>query len=171
MPSQPSTADLTRLCLELVEREEAHLAAVLESLDEVATGLRGNDAAALAASLQRQDSVVQAGLQVRQARHTFRESAARSLQTTPAAITLERVSRNLSAVEARRVLQARDRLRRLTREVEDRMRRNALLTHYYLEFLQKFFAQITGGQAQCDRYGPQGKLRPAACGFLLHARG
>jgi hypothetical protein len=167
----PATAELARLSAELIEREEAHLAAVLESLGAVAAGLRGNDAAALAATLQLQDSLAHAGLQVRQARQAFREAAAKALHVSPAAVTLEAVSRSLSPLESRRVLLARARLRSLTRAVEDRMRRIALLTHHYLDFLQKFFAQITGGQPQCDRYGPQGRLRPAACGSLLHARG
>ena len=114
MPTQPATTELVRECAELIEREESHLAAVMASLGEIGAGLRGNDAAARAA-LERQDAVVQAGVHLRHARQSFRDTAARTLHMSADTVTLEVVSRSLSPAEGRRVMLARDRLRGLHR--------------------------------------------------------
>jgi hypothetical protein len=68
------------------------------------------------------------------------------------------------------VLQRRQELHRLAADAEMLGGDIALFSHYFLDFLRRFFVQLTGGR-NSGRYGPEGLRRESVCGSLMQAQG
>ena len=86
-------------------------------------------------------------------------------------VTLEQAAQALP-LESRRGLQAaRQRLRGLASEIAKVNHANALVCHYFQDFVQRFLVELTGGAGAGGRYGRDGALHAPACGSLLQAQG
>jgi hypothetical protein len=163
-------AELTRLCLDHLHDEEACWQRVLATLPTVQQALAGGKWTALADTLEAQAQAAQECERVHRARQQLRVRLAEHLQAPAGTLTLEAAAQRLPAPERRQVLVRRDSLRLQAEEAQRRSRACTSLAQYHLDFIQRLFGDLTGG-GDVGRYGPQGTMRPAACGSLIQARG
>lgn len=167
-----SIAALGEQCLLHLERETAVMSTAGEMLEHLQTAVRASDPRKLAQALHAQESACRDILDMKQQRQSFREHAARTLQIPVQAVTLSRLGDVMSAETRNAMLEKRDALRSCVADVERRTREIALVSHYFLDFVQRFFAEITGTASAGSRYGPHGQPSThAACGSLLQAQG
>jgi hypothetical protein len=169
-PEADGALQLARLCCAQLDREQAHLETARAVLRQVYAAALASKPQPLADLLARQKSVAQDAESVRAERARFRAQAAAVLGTSADTVTLREIARHLPAGIAQLVLQRRQELHRLSGEVQGIGRDIALFSHYFLDFLERFFIQLTGGR-NSGRYGPEGLRREAVCGSLLQAQG
>ncbi len=169
-PTRQGHDGLARLCLDHLALEEAHVRATLASLRTVRAALLANDQAALDDALMRHEGTVRRGEELRRARDGFRQEIGELLGLAPGEVNLSLLCSRLPA-DAGATLSARQEgLRRDAAEADHLNRSNAVLLHYCLDFLQRFFQDLTGRPAEV-RYGPAGALRDTPSGSLIDARG
>lgn len=167
-------ARLAELGLKHLEREETLLEATLSALQRIRVALLAGDLEVLAETQRQHEELVRAGNVLRQERARFRQEAAQLLGGTSSAgesVTLQTLAARLPGEAGEQLAQGRERLRRLAREVEHLNGSNVSLIYYCLDFLDRFFMEITGREPSGGRYGPSGTHQEAACGSILEARG
>ena len=158
------------MCFDHVAREEAHLRDVLDSLRAVRAALLGNDREALDGALRRHEETLRGGEELDRARSGFRREAAGPLGLAPSEISLTALAARLPEAARRDLAARQETLRRAAAEADHLNRSNAALLHTCLDFLRRFFADLTGRPAD-GRYGPSGPLRDTPSGSLIDARG
>jgi hypothetical protein len=163
-------ARFTSVCLAHVEREEAVLKSVRESLLQVRAALLCHDMAALKEALARQADEVLAAEELHHLRNTFREDTAKKLGLAPHAITLRLLAAHVAPEPGARLTHGRERLRRLSEEVDQLNRDNAVLVRHGLDFFRHLLSALTGGTPGGNGYDRAGAPRKAVCGSLLKAR-
>jgi hypothetical protein len=183
-------AELAKLCLLHLECEEALLAASADVLREVyAAAIEGNRQG-MADAIQRQQGAETALAALRLERDSFRRQAGAHLGIPAQAITVNQLALHFGHRPAAmglgpnadgrqpkagqeissRLLQKRQSLQEKVAEVKRLGGDITLLSHYVLDFLKRFFVELTGG-VKCGRYGPEGLRHEPACGSLLQAKG
>jgi hypothetical protein len=168
-PLEPNES-LGHVCLEHLAQEEAQLDATLDALQGVRAAVLGCDPAALGAALAYQEKIAQLAEFLGERRSALRHYAATRLGLTPTSVTLETLSAHVPPLTASQIAAARVRLRRQAAEIDQLNRSNASLISYSLDFLQRFFDDLTG-RPRDGRYGPSGALQTASSGSLINARG
>jgi hypothetical protein len=169
-PPPPAEASLAELSLSHLKREEAVLTATLTALEENQRALRGGSLEALAAAAAQQAEATRSAEEMKAQRRHFRAQAAALLQVPPEDVTLSALAAHLPPHLAAQLWQSRQRLRQLAGAVDKLNTANAGLLYYCLDFLHRFFRELTGRRAT-GRYGPGGKPEAAGCGPLLDFRG
>jgi hypothetical protein len=171
LPTPPRSSEgLARLCLDHVAHEQAQLGAALALLNDVRAALLGRDHAALAGALARHRATAGGAEETTRRRADFQRQAADFLGVPPASVTLDLLAARLPADAAGHVADARARLRQLAADVERLNASNASLLYYCLDFLRRFFDQLTG-RPRDGRYGPAGTPAAAPAASLIDARG
>jgi hypothetical protein len=170
LPESADSLRLVRLCSAHLDREQAHLETTREVLRKVYAAARASKPQELSDLLERQKNVAEATAGIRAERERFRAEAGCLMGIAVEAVTVGEIARRLPAGIAQHVLERRRQLQRLAGEVESLGRDVALFGHYFLDFLQRFFVQLTGGR-NSGRYGPEGRRREPVCGSLLQAQG
>jgi hypothetical protein len=162
-------ATLARLCLEHVAREEAQLGATRDAVGAIRDALLGKNQDALAAALERHEEAARRGEELNLRRDAFRRDVARKLGVPHESVTLDLLADRFPDM-AGAIAQSQARLRQLAAEVERLNHSNAALLSYCLDFLQRFFDQLTG-TPRVRRYGPSGALTASSIDSLINARG
>jgi flagellar biosynthesis/type III secretory pathway chaperone len=160
---------LDQMCHAHLDQEEAVLESAAEVLRQVHAAVVEGQREKMAELLERQVAIARALDRVRQQRERFCQQAAAVLGTEAHPVTLRKLADQMPAILRERLLQRRQHLHRLAGEVERLGRDVALLSHYFLEFLQRFFMALTGGHS--GRYGREGIRQQPACGSFLRAQG
>ncbi len=152
-------------------REEILLGRALASLRRVRAALLHNDLPELAAALGEQTVLAQDTEAVRQARVDLLLELALALDLSFEESTLSVLLDRLPAKAAQPLADYRERLRKLAREADSLNRGNAALVNCCLGFVQRLLSDLTGGEANGERYTPAGKHSMTAYGTLVRARG
>lgn len=169
-PLSAELAQLAHLSLDHLEREEAFLNANLNGLELLRSALLDHDHGALKDALREQEDLARVRERLFQERALFRQQAALLLDAAPARVCLSLVVERLRGKPAERLARRREQLAEKARELERLGQSTAALTNHCLDFLNRFFLEITGGQ--CDgRYSPKGGRAPGACGSFIEMRG
>jgi hypothetical protein len=145
------------------------LRALLNELRQTRADLMSRDHHRLQAALQRQQSLPEARRQLDEERAAFRRHAATALRLDPGTLTLQRLAELLAEPQRAQLAAACVRLQKLVVEANRLNQNNAALLYYCLEFLNRFFADLTGGGSAS--YTQAGRQSSAAAGKLLEARG
>jgi hypothetical protein len=161
---------LIQLCDAHLDREEAHLETTREALREIYTAAVAGRPQELADVVQRREDTARGTAEMRGERQGFRTEAGAMLSIPAESVTLRTLAGHMPAALGQRLLQRRQKLLDLAHAVDHQARDIALLSHYFLEFLQRFFIELTGGR-KSGRYGPEGLRREPICGSLLQAQG
>lgn len=167
---QGNADDLAQVCLEHLERERSHLETIKQLLDQTHTVLLSANPAGLAAVMQQQQQAAEATAKMRQDRASFRQDIARACAVIPATVTLPWLASILGEEMRQRLLQERQALEHMSAEVRQVLESNAAMMFFCLDFLQRFFADLSGTQPS-GCYGPVGALQEAPCGSIIEARG
>ncbi len=167
---QGNADNLARVCLEQLERERSHLETIKQLLDQTHATLLSADPGGLAVVMQQQQQAAEATAKMRQDRASFRQEIARAWAVLPATVTLPWLANVLGEEMGQRLLQERQALQHLSAEVRKVLESNAALMFFCLDFLQRFFADLSGSQPS-GCYGPVGALQEAPCGSIIEARG
>jgi len=170
LPESADSLRLVQLCSAHLDREQAHLETTRELLRKVYAAALASKPQGLADLLERQKSTAEASAGIRAERERFRTEAGNLLGIATQAVTVREIARRLPAGIAQHLLERRRELHGLAVEVEGLGRDIALFSHYFLDFLRRFFIQLTGGRGS-GRYGPEGLRREPVCGSLLQAQG
>lgn len=132
--------------------------------------LLSHDQGALDEALTLHQGTVRRGEELRQQRDRFRQEIAHLLGIPAHEVTLSLLRAHLPEEASAAVAAAQARLQEQSAEVERLNRANAALMRSCLDFLQRFFGDLTGRPAE-GRYGPGGVLRETPSGSLIDARG
>lgn len=165
----PDAVSLAHAWTQHADREQAHLARVLDVLRTTIAALRAGrwrDAAALAD----QHELVGESQDLRQARADILQRGA-ALGTAPGEFTLRELAQAVPEELRHELLRRRARLREAALEVKEAAATCAFLARHHLDFLQRFLLELAGSPADACRYGPAGQLRPPTCGALIQAQG
>jgi hypothetical protein len=161
---------LAKLCLLHLDCEQALLAATEDVLRQVyAAAIEGNRPG-MTLALKHQEGAEKALAELRQQRDSFRRQAGACLGIPAESVTLNGLAPYFRPEILTRLLEKRQCLQKKVTQVQRLGRDIALLSHYILDFLKRFFVDITGGM-KCGRYGREGLRHEPACGSLLQAKG
>lgn len=169
--TEPDATTLSLACLAHMQQEEAMLAETLESLQQVRTALRGGSLDSLKDALDRQARIARASVELRDRRANLRRDMAVVLGVPPRSVTLTMLVAWLPGDAGARLASCRDRLNGMAAEVDRLNRANAALVGQSLDFLERFFIEITGGDRGGAGYSPAGATRAPALGSIIEARG
>jgi hypothetical protein len=161
---------VAQLCLEHLDVEDAHWSSVVAVLRPLQQALTRGQWQALAESAPAQEEIAQQNERMRPLRQRLRERLAATMRVPADAVSLDQVVPKLLPSARQRVAEVRAHVRAQAAEAQSLSKACALLAHYHLEFLTRFFSELTGG-IEVGRYGREGTLRPAACGSIIQARG
>jgi hypothetical protein len=165
--SRKGLMELAQRCLAQLDREETHLEDTRKVLGTAYAAAVSGQSQGMAQALERQAEAVAA---MRREREAFRQEAGAWLNLPVHEVTLQKLARHLPSDIAQRLLQRRAQLRARCTEVQRLVGELALLSHYVLDFLKRFFIELTGG-VKCGRYGPEGLRQEPVYGSLLRAQG
>jgi len=168
MNSAPS---LARLCLDQVHLEEAYLAEAKGTLVRMRASLLTSAPAGLAEVLQQEEACGRRGQAMGQQRRRFRRAVADRLGWRPEEVTLKKLVELVPADDRVLLMQARERIHTQVRELQQLTQANGVLILYFLDFVQRFFLELTGAGNNGERYSARGARQPAACGSLLQLQG
>lgn len=169
--TEPSATTLSLACLAHMQQEEAMLAETLESLRRVRAALRGGSIDSLKDALNRQARIAHASSELRERRAKLRREMAAALGVPPHGVTLKMLAARLPGEAGARLASCRDRLNAMATEVDRLNRANAALVGQSLDFLERFFIEITGGDRGGSGYSPAGATREPTLGSIIEARG
>ena len=151
-------------------REEALLAATLDSLREVRAAIMSADWVKLPELLAFQDHLGGDAADVARKREALRERASRQAGVPASEVTLRVLAASLPAARAAGLLETRERLALAGREAETLRRAVVTLVGFSLGFHQKMLEGLAGGRGPA-RYSAAGTWRGAAFGSLIQAKG
>jgi hypothetical protein len=151
-------------------REEALLAATLDSLGEVRAAIVAADWGKLPGLLGFQDRLADDAADLARERDAVREAASRRTGVPAAEVTLRVLASALPAEKSAGLLATRERLALRAREADVLRRAVVTLVRFSLGFHQKMLEGLAGGRGP-DRYSAAGTWRGAAFGSLIQARG
>jgi hypothetical protein len=169
--TESGVTTLSLACLAHMQQEEAMLAETLESLEQVRTALRGGGIDALKDALDRQTRIAHASAELRDRRAKLRRQMSAVLGVAPHVVTIKMLAARLPGEAGARLASCRDRLNEMAARVDRVNRANAALVGQSLDFLERFFIEITGGERDGTGYGPAGDTREPALGSIIEARG
>lgn len=162
---------LSLACLAHMQQEEAMLAETLDSLRLVRAALRGGSLDSLKDALDRQARLAHASQELRERRARLRREMSAVLGIAPQSVTLKMLAARLPGDAGTRLASCRDRLSAMAAEVDHLNRANAALVGQSLDFLERFFIEITGGDRGGAGYSSAGATRAPALGSIIEARG
>jgi hypothetical protein len=171
---QPSGLDAGKLISDWAEhlgQEEILLTASLQVLQQVRAALVQDDQAALTQANQQQEEMVKRNEELGEKRARLLQATASLLGTVPQSVTLRTVTERFPGDAALRLLDSRDRLRKLAVEVDEWNRGNALVVGHCLHFVQEMLRGLTHCESTGACYGPAGLYQETSCGSILSARG
>ena len=147
------------------------LAETLASLREIRAALRGGGMSALADALDRQARIARASQELNDRRAKLRRDMAAVLGVAPQQVTLGMLAARLPGEAGDRLARCRERLNDMATEIDRLNSANAALVGHSLDFLERFFIEITGGDRGAAAYGPTGDTRQPAVRSIIEARG
>ena len=162
---------IAQTCLAHLDEEEGVLAATQDMLARLRVAVLAGEPRKLAEALHAQEPTARALIGIRQQRQQLCQEAAALMKVPADTISLSKLAGCCPPGLAKRLLDKRAPLRARAAEVDRLTRDIALLSHSFLDFLQRFFVEITGNGNCSGRYGPAGVRREPACGALLQAQG
>ena len=165
-----AAAALAARCLDHLRVEEMFRARAVAVLHAVQQALSVGRWSALADLAPVQEQLGQESEQLGSARRRLCAEASAVLGVPAEELTLEQIARRLPEPDRARVLEQRGALRAGARETHRLAQVCSVVARYHLDFIQRFFAELTG-RADGACYGPEGTLQPSACRSLLQARG
>ena len=143
----------------------------LESLRQVRAALTQGNFASLNAALAQQGKTSRAADELRERRTKLRRKLASVLGVAPQTVTVQMLAVRLAGDTGERLTACRNRLRIMAAEVDRLNRANAALVSQSLDFLERFFVEITGGEHGGRSYDCSGTSRQSECGSIIEARG
>lgn len=162
---------LTTTFLQRLDAEEQLLRQALETTAELYEALRRGNIAAVKAAQPRQEQLA-AGLSETATR---REAAANdlgiALGLAPKGLTLAAIADKLEDETAGRVRSTRDRLIRITQQLQDFQLKNANLIRHLRSYFRSVLCALTKAGDVPVRYGATGARLNPAYGAAIKARG
>lgn len=169
--SESKATTLSLACLAHMQQEEAILAETLDSLRQVRTALREGNLDSLKSALERQGRIAQASAELREGRASLRQEMSTALGIPVQNVTLMVLAARLPGDVADHLASCRARLSNMAAEVDRLNRANAALVGQSLEFLERFFTEITDGDRGGAGYSSRGTARAPLLGSIIEARG
>lgn len=170
-PRRTTDNSLLRRVLDHVEAEAAWLTAMRESLRHIRKELANENNKGLTEALRLQREQALRVVAMNERRQAWRAEIGAHLGLAPERVALSSVAAALGGTAGAALLDERDRLQSLLKEVVWLNRANAFLVRANLEAYQRFLLELTGAATAAGRYGRNGARPRPAYGSLLHARG
>jgi len=171
VPLHPVPMDtLVLACLAHFEQEEAMLAASLEALREVRRSLIQGELGGLQAAMAQQQQAAQTAAALTETRHRLRQRLADQLGVHVEQTTLRALAARISGPLREQLLQVRQRLGGMAREIERLNRGNLALMRQSIALLQKLVECLSAEGSGTLRYTATGDIEHGSCGHFLQAR-
>jgi hypothetical protein len=163
--------DVLRRVLDHVQDETVWLTELGDSLRSIRKELANENNTGLADALRLQHEQQLRVVEMNQRRQAWCAEIGSHLGLPPDRVALSAVASVLGGAAGTTLLDARDRLQVLLREVIWLNRTNAFLVRANLEAYQRFLVELTGAASATGRYGRNGARPRPAYGSLLRAKG
>ena len=172
MPTSQSNpiAILAQQCLAHLDREEAYLRDLRDSLLELNLALRRGSLDQMESARSKQAHNAERGLALSPLRNDLVARIAAAFQLRSEEITLSRLVVQLPRPWSDQITAYQHRMRELSAEIHFLNRRNASLVQFCRTYMKQILTDASGG-FPVTRYGPGGTQLEGTCGSLLLAQG
>lgn len=155
--------------LDHLRQEQTHWTKVLAAMRAISAALAAGQWRVLAETAV-QENLLEENDRLRAARRRICAEAALALRIPVEALTLEQIAHAVATPTRQLLLELRSQLRSRAVEAQGLGRACALRAQFHVDFMQRFFAELTG-MSPGGCYSREGTLQPAAGRPLLQARG
>lgn len=169
--ARQSSSNLPQDCLAHMQREEAVLESLLQSLSEVRSALLKNDMDALSVALERQDEATQASEKIRVERNEILQQTASSLGIPLESLTLKKLAESIQGKTGQTLDSLRRHLTRMSEEVDRLNRANAAMLNQAVDITRQVLAELTQSEVGCDRYDASGGRETPVSGPIIEMGG